>query len=130
MKDGLLPLSQTGMLVRSQISYHDYEGVALFDDEKERLVKDLGQEKLMILRNHGTLAIGKNVAEAFTNIYFLEKACSYQVRAMSGNLELNYPSDEAIETTKQQGQGREMAAALLWPAVKRKMESLDPSFMN
>ena len=130
LKDGLLPLSQTGMLVRSQISYHDYEGVALFDDEKERLVKDLGQEKLMILRNHGTLAIGKNVAEAFTNIYFLEKACSYQVRAMSGNLELNYPSDEAIETTKQQGQGREMAAALLWPAVKRKMESLDPSFMN
>ena len=118
------------MLVRSQISYHDYEGVALFDDEKERLVKDLGQEKLMILRNHGTLAIGKNVAEAFTNIYFLEKACSYQVRAMSGNLELNYPSDEAIETTKQQGQGREMAAALLWPAVKRKMESIDPSFMN
>ena len=130
LKDGLLPLSQTGMLVRSQISYHDYEGVALFDEEKERLVKDLGQEKLMILRNHGTLAIGKNVAEAFTNIYFLEKACSYQVRAMSGNLELNYPSDEAIETTKQQGQGREMAAALLWPAVKRKMESIDPSFMN
>ena len=85
---------------------------------------------MCIRDSHGTLAIGKNVAEAFTNIYFLEKACSYQVRAMSGNLELNYPSDEAIETTKQQGQGREMAAALLWPAVKRKMESIDPSFMN
>ena len=130
LKDGLLPLSQTGMLVRSQIAYHDYEGVALFEEEKERLVKDLGEARLMILRNHGTLALGKNVAEAFTNIYFLEKACSYQVRALSGNLELNYPSEESIETTRQQGEGREMAAALLWPAVKRKMERLDPSFLN
>ncbi len=130
LKDGLLPLSQTGMLVRSQIAYHDYEGVALFEEEKERLVKDLGDARLMILRNHGTLAIGKNVAEAFTNIYFLEKACSYQVRALSGNLELNYPSEESIETTRQQGEGREMAAALLWPAVKRKMERLDSSFLN
>ena len=118
------------MLVRSQVAYHDYEGVALFDEEKERLVDDLGENKLMILRNHGTLAVGKHVAEAFTNIYFLEKACTYQVRALSGNLDLNYPSDAAIETTRQQGEGREMAAALLWPAVKRKMESLDPSFMN
>ena len=130
LKDGLLPLSQTGMLVRSQIAYHDYEGVALFEEEKERLVKDLGEARLMILRNHGTLALGKNVAEAFTNIYFLEKACSYQVRALSGNLELNYPSEESIETTRQQGEGREMAAALLWPAVKRKMERLDSSFLN
>ena len=130
LKDGLLPLSQTGMLVRSQIAYHDYEGVALFEEEKERLVEDLGDARLMILRNHGTLALGKNVAEAFTNIYFLEKACSYQVRALSGNLELNYPSEESIETTRQQGEGREMAAALLWPAVKRKMERLDPSFLN
>jgi len=130
LKDGLLPLSQTGMLVRSQIAYHDYEGVALFEEEKERLVKDLGKARLMILRNHGTLALGKNVAEAFTNIYFLEKACSYQVRALSGNLELNYPSEESIETTRQQGEGREMAAALLWPAVKRKMERLDSSFLN
>ena len=130
LKDGLLPLSQTGMLVRSQIAYHDYEGVALFEEEKERLVKDLGKARLMILRNHGTLALGKNVAEAFTNIYFLEKACSYQVRALSGNLELNYPSEESIETTRQQGEGREMAAALLWTAVKRKMERLDSSFLN
>ena len=130
LKDGLLPLSQTGMLVRSQIAYHDYEGVALFEEEKERLVKDLGDARLMILRNHGTLALGKNVAEAFTNIYFLEKACSYQVRALSGNLELNYPSEESIETTRQQGEGREMAAALLWPAVKRKMERLDASFLS
>ncbi len=130
LKDGLLPLSQTGMLVRSQIAYHDYEGVALFEEEKERLVQDLGEARLMILRNHGTLALGKNVAEAFTNIYFLEKACSYQVRALSGNLELNYPSEESIETTRQQGEGREMAAALLWPAVRRKMERLDSSFLN
>jgi adducin len=58
------------MLVRSQIAYHDYEGVALFDDEKERLVKDLGENRLMILRNHGTLAMGSNVAEAFHKYLF------------------------------------------------------------
>ena len=130
LKDGLLPLSQTGMLVRNQIAYHDYEGVALVEEEKERLVKDLGNNRLMILRNHGTLALGKNVAEAFTSIYFLEKACTYQVRAMAGNLELNYPSEEAKETTKKQGEGVEMAGGLVWPAIKRKMESIDPSFMN
>ena len=130
LKDGLLPLSQTGMLVRNQIAYHDYEGVALVEEEKERLVKDLGDNRLMISRNHGTLALGKNVAEAFTSIYFLEKACTYQVRAMAGNLELNYPSEESKETTKKQGEGIEMAGGLVWPAIKRKMESIDPSFMN
>ena len=131
LKDGLLPLSQSGMLVRNQIAYHDYEGVALVEEEKVRLVEDLGKKNLMILRNHGTLAVGSNVANAFTYIYLLEKACTYQVRAMSGSLELNMPSAEAIETTKQQGEATQgMAGALLWPAVKRKMVSLDPSFMN
>ena len=131
LKDGLLPLSQTGMLVRNESAYHDYEGVALFDEEKERLVNDLGEKKLMILRNHGTLALGGNVAEAFTSIYFLEKACTYQVRAMAGKLELNDPSDEAKETTRQQGEGStSLAAALVWPAIRRKMEKIDPSFMN
>ena len=119
------------MLVRNEIAYHDYEGVALFDEEKERLVDDLGEKKLMILRNHGTLALGGNVAEAFTSIYFLEKACTYQVRAMAGKLELNDPSDEAKETTRQQGEGStSLAAALVWPAIRRKMEKIDPSFMN
>jgi ribulose-5-phosphate 4-epimerase/fuculose-1-phosphate aldolase len=131
LKDGLLPLAQTGMLVRNQIAYHDYEGVALLEDEKKRLVADLGDKNLMILRNHGTLAAGKNVADAFTYIYFLERACTYQVRAMAGKLELNNPSPEAIETTRQQGEATQgMAGALLWPAVRRKMEKLDPSFMN
>ena len=84
----------------------------------------------MIIRIHGTLAMGSNVAEAFTNIYFLEKACTYQVRAMAGGLDFNQPSDAAIETTCQQGQAREMAASLLWPAVRRKMERLDSTFMD
>ena len=99
-------------------------------EECKDIAKNLGKNKVMILRNHGTLALGGNVAEAFTSIYFLEKACTYQVRAMAGSLDFNQPSDAAIETTRQQGQGAGMAAALLWPAVKRKMERLDPSFMN
>ena len=131
LKEGLLPLSQTGLLVHNQIAYHDYEGVALVEEEKIRLVKDLGDKNLMILRNHGTLAVGSNIADAFTYIYFLERACTYQVRAMSGNLQLNMPSSDSIETTKKQGEATQgMAGALLWPAVKRKMEKIDPSFMN
>ena len=107
------------------------DATKLQEEEKERLVKDLGEKKLMILRNHGTLALGGNVAEAFTSIYFLEKACTYQVRAMACKLELNDPSDAAKETTRQQGDGStSLAAALVWPAIRRKMEKIDPSFMN
>jgi len=126
------PINQISCLFfGKQIIDTQYGGLA-FEEEGQRCSNLLKDESFttMIMGNHGLLVIGSNVAEAFTNIYFLEKACSYQVRALSGNLELNYPSEESIETTRQQGEGREMAAALLWPAVKRKMERLDSSFLN
>ena len=82
---GLLPLHQTAMLLNDRIAYHEYEGVALDPDERARLVADLGRKNAMILRNHGRLAIGSSVGDAFQTMYFIERACAIQVAALSGN---------------------------------------------
>ena len=96
--DGLLPLSQFSMLVRPHLTYHGYEGVALNHDERERIVADLGDKNLMLLRNHGTLAVGENCGLAFIAIYFLERACATQVRALTSKPHM--PSQEAIDTVE------------------------------
>jgi ribulose-5-phosphate 4-epimerase/fuculose-1-phosphate aldolase len=129
--EGLLPLTQTAMLVRDDVAYHDYEGVAVDLDERERIVADLGDKGAMLLRNHGTLAVGETVGEAFLKIYFLERACEAQILALSaGEGNLNNPPQGAPEVTAEQGKrGLKMAAgALAWPALLRKAYRLDPSF--
>ena len=128
--EGLLPLTQTAMLVRGDLAFHDYEGVAVDLGERERLVADLGDKNAMILRNHGTLAVGKNVGECFVRLYFLERACQAQNMALSAGEAVNNPPQGSPEITAQQGQvGVSLAANLLaWPALKRKAYRLDPSF--
>ncbi len=129
-EEGLMPLSQMAMLVRSHLAYHDYEGVALDLDERERLVADIGDSKVMLLRNHGTLAVGETCGLAFMAIYFLERACTAQVRTLSGTP--NMPSAEAIETVN--GQSASLfqpgVDALAWPALLRKLDRMDPSFRD
>ena len=129
--EGLLPLTQTAMLIRDEIAYHDYEGVAVDLGERERLVADLGDKGAMLLRNHGTLTVGETVGEAFVKLYFLERACQAQILALSaGEGNLNNPPQGAPEVTAQQGKiGLKMAAgALAWPALLRKAHRLDPGF--
>lgn len=126
-KCGLLPITQTAMLVYPRIAYHDYEGVALNLDERERIVQDLGDKDIMILRNHGTLTLGRTVAEAFTLMYFLENACEKQIRAQAGG-ELYYPSEQAIETTRQQSATLPKVAPLLWPGLIRTLDAKDPAY--
>jgi ribulose-5-phosphate 4-epimerase/fuculose-1-phosphate aldolase len=128
--EGLLPLSQTAMLVRGDLAFLDYEGVAVDLGERERLVADLGTKNLMLLRNHGTLAVGRNVGECFVRLYFLERACQAQIMALSAGEAINNPPQGSPEITAQQGQvGVALAANLLaWPALKRKAYRLDPSF--
>lgn len=129
--DGLLPLTQTAMLVRDEIAYHDYEGVAVDLDERERLIADLGDKSAMILRNHGTLTIGETVGEAFIKLYFLERACEAQVKALTAGADnLNNPPQGSPEVTAQQGKvSLKMGANLLaWPALLRKAYRLDPGF--
>jgi ribulose-5-phosphate 4-epimerase/fuculose-1-phosphate aldolase len=129
--DGLMPLTQTAMLIRDQIAYHEYEGVAVDLSERERLVADLGDKSAMLLRNHGTLAVGETVGECFLKMYFLERACEAQILALSaGRAGLSNPPQGSPEVTAEQGKmGLKLAAnALAWPALLRKAYRLDPSF--
>lgn len=133
MAEGLLPLNQTALLVRETLATHDYEGVALDLDERPRLVADLGTKDTMLLRNHGTLALGSTVAEAFTKIYFLERACSMQVRSLAAGREaLRFPADDVIDKTAGQASAglQFVANALCWPALRRMLDRRDPGYMN
>ena len=128
--DGLMPLTQAAMLVREDLAYHDYEGIAVDLDERERIVADLGAKNLMLLRNHGSMAVGESVGEAFIRLYTLERACQAQVMALTAGDNLNNPPQGAPEVAAQQGAiGLKLAAKLLaWPALKRKAYRLDPGF--
>jgi ribulose-5-phosphate 4-epimerase/fuculose-1-phosphate aldolase len=129
-KDGLLPISQQSMFPLASLAYHDYEGLALNEEEKPRLVSDLGDKNYMILRNHGLLTIGKTAAEAFLLMYILESACRIQILAQSGGVELHRVAEPIIDLTAKQmsavtvGQGAE----LTWPGLLRKLDRIDPSF--
>jgi ribulose-5-phosphate 4-epimerase/fuculose-1-phosphate aldolase len=132
MADGLLPITQTAMVIHDEIAYHEYEGVALDLSERERLVQDIGDKKLMILRNHGTLAVGNSVSDCFLMLYTLERACSMQVRAMaSGNC--HQPSAASVATSAKQGKML-MASGeldtLAWPALLRMLDRKDASFRS
>ena len=132
-KDGLLPLTQTSMITLSDLAYHDYEGIALDHEERDRLVNDLGDKHMMILRNHGLLATGANCADAFLRLFFLERACTMQVKALSGGHEgLNMPNQGVPEKTSAQGRFQDAngIGALAWPALMRKLDRVDPSFRN
>lgn len=132
MEFGLLPHTQTAMIAGSDIAYHDYEGIATDLEERDRLVEDMGDKHVMILRNHGTLAIGKSVGECFLRLYFLERACDAQVKMLSAGIEsLNNPPQGTPEKVKAQtpAAGVAMLAnGLAWPALLRKLDRIDPSF--
>jgi ribulose-5-phosphate 4-epimerase/fuculose-1-phosphate aldolase len=129
---GLLPITQTAMLVCSEVAYHDYEGLANNLEERARLVRDLGAKSCMLLRNHGTLTIGETIADAFVRMYFLERACSAQVLAQAGGGALNPASPESIELTGKLGQVglAPVGRGLVWPALLRKLDRVDPSYKD
>jgi len=131
-KDGLLPISQQSMFVLSSLAYHDYEGVALREDEKPRLVRDLGSKKYFMLRNHGLLTIADNVSDAFLQLYTFEAACMIQVRAQAGGGELITIDPRIIATAQQQAETvtNEEGATLAWPALLRKLDRIDPSYRD
>jgi ribulose-5-phosphate 4-epimerase/fuculose-1-phosphate aldolase len=131
MKCGLLPLVQTSMRF-ARIGYHDYEGVALNLEERERLVRDLGEHDGLVLRNHGMLVVGASIPEAFNNLYRLERACEVQVAAMAANTELELPSAEVVEQTWRLYQPgvRRRFGLLEWPGLLRRLDRIDPSFRD
>jgi ribulose-5-phosphate 4-epimerase/fuculose-1-phosphate aldolase len=121
---GLQPLNQTAQLVLADLAYHDYEGVALDHAERPRLQQDLGTKNMMLLRNHGTLAVGRSVAEAFMRIYFLERACTMQVRTRILGEDDCKTRPEVIALNADLGSSPAMCALadhLVWPALLRKL---------
>jgi ribulose-5-phosphate 4-epimerase/fuculose-1-phosphate aldolase len=131
-RDGLLPLSQHSMFVLASIAYHDYEGVALNEDEKPRLVRDLGDKRCLMLRNHGLLTIGQTVADAFVAMYFFEAACMMQVRAQSGGGPLVRIGQAIVDGAEAQFRQVTHGAGggLAWPALLRRLDRLDPTYKH
>jgi ribulose-5-phosphate 4-epimerase/fuculose-1-phosphate aldolase len=129
-KNGLLPITQQSLFVLASLAYHDYEGVALNEDEKPRLVADLGQATFLILRNHGLLTVGPTPADAFLAMYFLEAACTAQVRAQAGGTELLMIGDRILAGIRAQVREvtRGLGAQLVWPALLRMLDRRDSSF--
>ncbi len=131
-QDGVLPLSQHSIFVLSSLAYHDYEGVALEEDEKPRLVRDLGDKRFLMLRNHGLLTVGRSVAEAFVAMYFFETTCMIQVRAMSGGQALRRISQHIVDGAQTQWEmvTRGAGGGLAWPALLRKLDRADPGYRD
>ncbi len=128
---GLLPISQHSIFVLGSLAYHDFEGPALNDDEKPRLVADLGDKHCLILRNHGLLTVGETAADAFINMYYLEASCAIQVRAQSGGGELIPVPKEIVDHAYGQSRGmRGGRGALPWPGLLRRLDRTDPSYRN
>ena len=128
--EGLLPISQQSLFVLASLGYHDYEGLALNDEEKPRLVADLGEKTFLILRNHGLLTVGPTVADAFLSMFLLERACRIQILAQSGGGKLvpiskeilaQIPAQEMVVTKG--GPGR-----LVWPGLLRKLDRMRANY--
>jgi len=132
-KQGLLPITQMALTIWGELRYHDYEGVADNEDERARIVEDLGDGTMMLLRNHGTLTVGANVGEAFARMNRIERACRFQLAALSGGAEPNLIPKEVVDYTAQQGReinnaGRAAGGKLLWSALVRKLDREDPGY--
>jgi ribulose-5-phosphate 4-epimerase/fuculose-1-phosphate aldolase len=133
LEEGLLPLNQTAMIVARRMAFHEYEGVATDLEERQRLQADLGDKNYMLLRNHGTLVVGRTIAEAFVRCYFLERSCTTQIRAMSAGRPLHHASPAAIAKVEAQTDPTgpdTLSRELVWPAMLRKLERMDSSYAD
>lgn len=131
-KDGVLPLSQQSTFVLASLAYHDYEGVAFRPDEKPRLQADLGHANFMVLRNHGLLVVGKTIADAFLSMYTFEATCQIQLAAQSVGGALTHVDPRIVsgvaESMRVQTGG--LGGAFVWPALLRKLQRIDPGYLD
>lgn len=131
-KGGVLPVSQQSIFALSSLAYHDYEGVALLEGEKPRLVRDLGDKNFLMLRNHGLLTIGSSIADAFLFMYLFESACTIQLRAQAASAELIAIDQKIIAGAQMMAKQvtRSAGGGLAWPALLRKLDRLDRSYRD
>jgi ribulose-5-phosphate 4-epimerase/fuculose-1-phosphate aldolase len=128
LEEGLLPLNQTALVSAGDIAFHEFEGFASNLEERERLAADLGDKNLMFLRNHGTLALGASIPQAFVRMYYLETACTIQVRAFGMGRKVHPITPEVVERTvaMRGGNSASFAEKLVWPAMLRRLDQVDP----
>ena len=128
---GLLPISQQASVALTSLGYHDYEGIAVNDEERPRLARDLGTNTCLILRNHGLLTVGKTVGDAFLHMYTLERACQAQIAAQAGGVALTTIDpkvlDGVTENVRVATKGSS-GGALVWPALLRKLQRVNPGY--
>lgn len=131
-RDGVLPVSQQSMFVLASLAYHDYEGVALHDAEKPRLQDDLGTANFLMLRNHGLLTVGASIPDAFLSMYIFESACQIQLAAQAGAGEPRMIAPEILGTTAEsmKVQTSGLGGAFAWPALIRKLNRVDESYLT
>ena len=133
LEDGLLYTNQDAMMFYGRTAYHDFEGIALDLSERERLVADLGDQEVLILRNHGLLTTGASVCEAWVRMYFLEKTCSAQLAllgaAAASGQKIIYPSKKVCEHTAKQYEGGDMGPRE-WPALLRQLDDVTTDYKN
>jgi ribulose-5-phosphate 4-epimerase/fuculose-1-phosphate aldolase len=129
-KDGLLPISQQATIALASLGYHDYEGVALHEEEKPRLQRDLGNRAALILRNHGLLTVGASIPDAFLFMFNLQRACEIQIAAQSSGAELIHVDPRIVAGVRANvvAVTRGLGGALAWPALLRKLDRIDPSY--
>ena len=135
-KAGVLPISQQSIFVLASLGYHDYEGVALRDEEKPRLVADLGDNTFLMLRNHGLLTVGHTVSDAFQAMYTFEATCAIQLRAQAGGTlasgALSEIGSDIIRTAGAQARAvtRGGAGQLVWPGLLRRLDRIDAGYRS
>ena len=130
-QQGLLPISQHAFKVYDRLAYHDFEGIALDTDEQQRLVADIGNKDVLILRNHGLLTMGTSVAQAFELMFFLERACQIQIAALAGGSAVIHPSQAVCERTCAQFAGDDSyVQGRDWQALLRLLDRIDPSYRD
>jgi ribulose-5-phosphate 4-epimerase/fuculose-1-phosphate aldolase len=131
-KNGVLPISQQSIFILASLAYHSYEGVALNEDEKPRLVRDLGDKNFLMLRNHGLLTVGESIADAFQFMYLFEATCMIQVRAQAGGGELTMIPQAILDGAKAQAKvvTKGLGGQLSWPGLLRKLDRMDPSYKS
>ena len=127
-KEGLLPLSQHALIVLPRLAYHDYEGIALNLDARERLVADIGDKTLMLLRNHGTLSVGETAADCWVGMFYLERACKQQVMALSAGRDNVLFAPEASQNEVKAQVARGIGGKLAWPGCLRRLDREMPGY--
>jgi ribulose-5-phosphate 4-epimerase/fuculose-1-phosphate aldolase len=130
LKEGLSPHNFYGAMLQGQVAYHDFEGITVEPGEKERLVRDIGDKRAVILRNHGLLSWGPSVAQAFLTLWTLQQACDVQIAAAAAGAIHPVTSQAIAQSVRESGQGEKRTCDDVFAALVRMLDAKDPNYKN